>query len=145
MKTIDISIDDLRSLLDELRELEQLSMKLSSENDYLHGRNRLLTDSLVLCFTSIVIFRTAHMMACSVVACHLTALLRHPYAQLFTTISTPPSLDHLCGQKQQASISLSFSLSCRFPHLGISSHTVPNSGPVSFTSEKARTHLRPGF
>ena len=37
MKTIDISIDDLRSLLDELRELEQLSMKLSSENDYLHG------------------------------------------------------------------------------------------------------------
>ena len=32
MKTIDISIDDLRSLLDELRELEQ-----SSENDYLHG------------------------------------------------------------------------------------------------------------
>lgn len=37
MKTIDISIDDLRSLLDELRELEQLSMELSSENDYLHG------------------------------------------------------------------------------------------------------------
>lgn len=37
MKTIDISIDDLRSPLDELRELEQLSMKLSSENDYLHG------------------------------------------------------------------------------------------------------------
>ena len=95
MKTIDISIDDLRSLLDELRELEQLSMKLSSENDYLHGRNRLLTDSLVLCFTSIVIFRTAHMMACSVVACHLTALLRHPYAQLFyhdlhAALSRPP-------------------------------------------------------
>lgn len=37
MKTIDISIDDLRSLLDGLRKLEQLSMELSSKNDYLHG------------------------------------------------------------------------------------------------------------
>lgn len=60
-----------------------------------NGRNRLLTDSLVLRFTSIVIFRTAHMMACSVVACHLTALLRHPCAQLFyhdlhAALSRPP-------------------------------------------------------
>lgn len=37
MKTINISIDDLHALLDELRELEQLSAELSSENDYLHG------------------------------------------------------------------------------------------------------------
>lgn len=37
MKTINISIDDLHILLDELRELEQLSAELSSENDYLHG------------------------------------------------------------------------------------------------------------
>lgn len=37
MKTINISIDDLHTLLDELRELEQLSAELSSENDYLHG------------------------------------------------------------------------------------------------------------
>lgn len=37
MKTINISIDDLHALLDELRELEQLSAELSCENDYLHG------------------------------------------------------------------------------------------------------------
>lgn len=37
MKTINISIDDLHALLDELRELEQRSAELSSENDYLHG------------------------------------------------------------------------------------------------------------
>lgn len=37
MKTINISIDDLHALLDELRELEQLSAELRSENDYLHG------------------------------------------------------------------------------------------------------------
>ena len=60
-----------------------------------NGRNRLLTDSLVLRFTSIVIFRTAHMMSRSVVACHLTALLRHPCAQLFyhdlhAALSRPP-------------------------------------------------------
>ena len=60
-----------------------------------NGRNRLLTDSLVLRFTSIVIFCTTHMMACSVVACHLTALLRHPCAQLFyhdlhAALSRPP-------------------------------------------------------
>ena len=60
-----------------------------------NGRNRLLTDSLVLRFPSIVIFRTAHMMSRSVVACHLTALLRHPCAQLFyhdlhAALSRPP-------------------------------------------------------
>jgi len=60
-----------------------------------NSRNRLLTDSLVLRFTSIVIFRTAHMMSRSVVACHLTALLRHPCAQLFyhdlhAALSRPP-------------------------------------------------------
>ena len=87
-----------------------------------NSRNRLLTDSLVLRFTSIVIFRTAHMMACSVVACHLTALLRHPCAQLFLPRSPRrPLSTTFCGQKQQASISLSFSLSRRFPHLGIAS------------------------
>ena len=52
-----------------------------------------------------------------------TALLpRSPRRPLSTTF---------CGQKQQASISLSFSLSCRFPHLGISS--------------PYRAKLRPGF
>ena len=54
-----------------------------SKSASFNGRNRLLTDSLVLRFTSIIIFRTAHMMACSVVACHLTALLRHSGAELF--------------------------------------------------------------
>ena len=52
-----------------------------------------------------------------------TALLpRSPRRPLSTTF---------CGQKQQASISLSFSLSCRFTHLGISS--------------PYRAKLRPGF
>jgi len=48
-----------------------------------NGRNRLLTDSLVLRFTSIVIFCTTHMMACSVVASHVTAILCHSGAELF--------------------------------------------------------------
>ena len=47
-----------------------------------NGRNRLLTDSLVLRFTSIVIFRTAHMMACSVVTGHVTTILCHSSAEL---------------------------------------------------------------
>ena len=52
-----------------------------------------------------------------------TALLpRSPRRPLSTTF---------CGQKQQASISLSFSLSRRFPHLGIAS--------------PYRAKLRPGF
>ncbi len=71
-----------------------------------NGRNRLLTDSLVLRFTSIVIFRTAHMMSCSVVACHLTALLRHPCAQLFCHDLHAP-LDHLLWPKT-ASLNFSF-------------------------------------
>ncbi len=48
-----------------------------------NGRNRLLTDSLVLRFTSIVIFCTTYMMACSVVASHVTAILYHSCAELF--------------------------------------------------------------
>ena len=48
-----------------------------------NGRNRLLTDSLVLRFTNIVIFCTAHMMACSVVAGHVTTILCHSGAELF--------------------------------------------------------------
>ena len=66
-----------------------------SKSASFNGRNRLLTDSLVLRFTSIVIFCTAYMMASSIVACHLTALLRHPCAQLFyhdlhAALSRPP-------------------------------------------------------
>lgn len=53
-----------------------------SKSTPFNSRNRLLTDFLVLRFTSIVIFRTAHMMSRSVVACHLTALLRHSRAEL---------------------------------------------------------------
>ncbi len=49
----------------------------------LNGRNRLLADSLVLRFTSIVIFCTTHMMACSVVASHVTAILCHSGAEFF--------------------------------------------------------------
>ena len=48
-----------------------------------NGRNRLLTDSLVLRFTSIVIFCTTHMMTCSVVASHVTAILCHSGAEFF--------------------------------------------------------------
>jgi len=48
-----------------------------------NGRNRLLTDSLVLCFTSIVILCTAYMMACSVVAGHVTTILYHSGAEFF--------------------------------------------------------------
>ena len=48
-----------------------------------NGRNRLLTDSLVLRFTGIVIFRTTHMMSRSVVASHVTAILCHSGAELF--------------------------------------------------------------
>ena len=48
-----------------------------------NSRNRFLTDSLVLRFTSIVIFCTTHMMACSVVTGHVTAILCHSGAELF--------------------------------------------------------------
>ena len=54
-----------------------------SKSTPLNGRNRLLTDSLVLRFTSIVIFCTTHMMACSVVAGHVTTILCHSGAELF--------------------------------------------------------------
>ena len=48
-----------------------------------NGRNSLLTDSLVLRFTSIVIFCTTHMMACSVVTGHVTAILCHSSTEFF--------------------------------------------------------------
>ena len=48
-----------------------------------NGRNRLLTDSLVLRFTSIVIFCTAYMMASSIVASYITTILCHPGAEFF--------------------------------------------------------------
>ena len=54
-----------------------------SKSTPFNSRNRLLTDSLVLRFTSIVIFCTTHMMACSVVAGHVTTILCHSGAELF--------------------------------------------------------------
>ena len=54
-----------------------------SKSTPFNSRNRLLTDSLVLRFTSIVIFCTTHMMACSVVAGHITTILCHSGAELF--------------------------------------------------------------
>ena len=48
-----------------------------------NGRNRLLADSLVLRFTSIIVLCTAYMMACSVVAGHVTAILCHSGAEFF--------------------------------------------------------------
>ena len=54
-----------------------------SKSASFNGRNRLLTDSLVLRFTSIVIFCTAYMMASSIVASYITTILCHSGAEFF--------------------------------------------------------------
>ena len=47
----------------------------------LNSRNNLLTDTII--FNCFVILCTAHMMACSVVTGHVTAILCHSGAELF--------------------------------------------------------------
>lgn len=49
---------------------------------FLYRWNALLLDSLIVRVINIVILCTAHMVSRPVVAGHLTALLRHPRAQL---------------------------------------------------------------
>ena len=49
---------------------------------FLYRWNVFLSDSLIVRVINIVILCTAHMVSRSVVAGHLTALLRHPRAQL---------------------------------------------------------------
>ena len=110
----------------------------------LNSRNKLLTDTII--FNGFVILCTAYMMACSVVAGHVTAILCHSGAELFyhdlhAALSRPPFV----AKKQQASISLSFSLSRRFPNLGIASTYRAKLRPDFLYITKARTHLRPGF